>query len=62
MKYDNEVKNIVKQQGIPIIDVLQRFAIHADPVSLFPLELFGHYTPEGYHLITEEVLKVIGDK
>ena len=35
------------------------FAKHDDPLSLFPFRINGHYTPEGYKLISNSVLDFI---
>ncbi len=39
--------------NIPIIDMLPVFASHPDPLRLFQ----GHYSPEGYRLVGETVVK-----
>lgn len=41
--------------GIPVIDILPVFARHPDPITLFQ----GHYTPEGYRLVGEAVVKAL---
>ena len=48
------------ESGIPIIDIQSAvFNSHPDPLSLFPLGLRGHYTAEGYRLVTEAILSNI---
>ena len=49
-----EILEMVGAAGIPVIDVHTRiFARHADPLSLFPFRIYGHYTAEGYALIAD---------
>ena len=31
------------------------FKMHRDPISLFPLRIDGHYTPEAYNLMAEAI-------
>ena len=57
-----EVLNIVKDSGIPIIDVHARFQRESDPMRLFPFGRFGHYNDQGHRVVAEEVLKVIAAK
>tara|TARA_B100002003_G_C13794910_1_gene392805 strand:+ start:174 stop:467 length:294 start_codon:yes stop_codon:yes gene_type:complete len=41
---------------IPIIDIHREvFALHPDPLSLFPFRERGHYTAEGHRLVTEAI-------
>ena len=37
------------------------FDIHPDPISLFPFKMNGHYTVEGYNLISKIIYKRIYD-
>lgn len=50
------VFEVVNGLEIPIIDTQAAFATHDDPLSLFPFRRYGHYTPEGYRLITGTIL------
>ena len=55
----SEVIAVVKELGIPIIDIHQEvFSAHPDPISLFPLRLSGHYNKKG----NQEVARVIIEK
>jgi PAS domain-containing protein len=54
-----EVLDVVKQIGVPIIDVHARFQRESDPMKLFPFGRFGHYNEEGNRLVAEEVLRFI---
>lgn len=52
----NRVLSIVKHLNIPIIDMHEKvFAVHPEPVSLFPFRLQGHYTSEGYRLVAQAI-------
>jgi len=52
----NRVLSIVKHLNIPIIDIHEKvFAVHPDPVSLFPLRIQGHSTSEGYRLVAQAI-------
>lgn len=53
---------VVKDTGIPIIDVHARFQRESNPLSLFPFGRFGHYNEEGNRLVAEEVLRSINHK
>jgi hypothetical protein len=47
----------VKKLNIPVIDIHQKvFDGHSDPLSLFPLRLFGHYTADGYREVAQEII------
>ena len=37
------------------------FGIHPDPLSLFPYRSEGHYNPEGYRLVADEIAKKINN-
>ena len=61
---DDNFRNLlllaVNEAHIPIIDIQSDvFDLHPDPLSLFPFGLRGHYTPEGYRLVTEAILSKI---
>jgi hypothetical protein len=45
--------------NIPIIDIHSVFASRREPLALFPLRRFGHYTEEGHRLVAEEVLRAL---
>ena len=36
---------------VPIVDLVPPLSRHPDPLSLFPLRMTGHYTPDGYRMI-----------
>ena len=61
--YRDEVLSIVKNLNIPIIDIHEEvFVKHPDPLSLFPFRLHGHYTPEGYHLVSQAIYQYLPKK
>ena len=41
--------------GIPVIDVTPAFEAQPDPLSLFPLRIFGHYNKAGSRLVAETI-------
>jgi hypothetical protein len=50
---------VVRDAGLPIIDVHARFQRERDPLKFFPFGRFGHYNEEGNRLVAEEVLRSI---
>lgn len=58
-RHKEEILNIAASLGLKTIDVDQAFKQHADPLSLFPLRIGGHYTPEGYQLVSDEIVKLV---
>ncbi|MEM7534570.1 MAG: hypothetical protein AAF639_20485 [Chloroflexota bacterium] len=62
-EYNREaVLSLVEQNTVPLIDLHPIFSEHQDPLSLFPFRYFGHYTPEGYELVAQEIEKQIAVK
>ena len=56
----SEILNLIKELNIPIINLKKEvFDKHPDKLSLFPFRAPGHYTPEGYKLITEKIIELI---
>jgi hypothetical protein len=51
------VLSIVDSLEIPLIDYYPRLTAHADPLSLFPFRLNGHYTAEGYEGLAELIIE-----
>jgi hypothetical protein len=49
------VLDLVARNKIPLIDILQEFQEHPDPLSLYPHRQVGHFTPEGYELIARRL-------
>ena len=52
----NIVIDIINKLNIPIIDLHEEvFKMHKDPISLYPLRISGHYTPEAYSLMSKAI-------
>jgi hypothetical protein len=64
--YDNtnytSVKNIVTELKSPFIDLHKEvFLKEQNPIKLFPFELGGHYTVDGYKKVAETIYKFTKD-
>jgi lysophospholipase L1-like esterase len=64
--YDNTnynlVKKIVNELKIPFIDIHKEvFEKEQNPLKLFPFELNGHYTVDGYKKVAETIYKFTKD-
>ena len=57
--YKKKIENIIKSTNISYIDMAQEFKKVNDPINLFPLGLYGHYTADGYLLVAKNILKNI---
>ena len=58
----NLVKNIVTELKIPLIDIHKEvFEKEQNPLKLFPFELYGHYTVDGYKKVAETIYKFTKD-
>ena len=56
------VKKIVNELDIPFIDIHSEvFENEQNPLKLFPFELPGHYTVEGYRKVAETVYQFTKD-
>jgi hypothetical protein len=53
------VLKVVSGLGIPIIDLVPAFQAQKDPLSLFTLRVFGHYSELGNQVVGDNVLKVL---
>jgi lysophospholipase L1-like esterase len=51
-----QVLSLVRELGIPLIDLHPAFQAQKDPLDLFPFRLPGHYTEAGHRLVASEVL------
>jgi hypothetical protein len=61
-KKKSEVINLVKAIDIPVIDIHQEvFADHADPLSLFPFRLYGHYNADGYAEVAKAIVTNVNE-
>jgi hypothetical protein len=55
----HRVFSIVKELGIPLIDVHAEFKKHKDPLDLFPFRRMYHYNEKGHHFVSDVVLRHI---
>ena len=56
----DRVLAVVDDLAIPTIDLHPAFEAHADPLSLFPFRIRGHYSSEGFELVTKELRSILG--
>jgi hypothetical protein len=49
------ITTIARDLAIPVIDVTPQFEAQGDPLSLFPLRIFGHYNKAGSRLVAETI-------
>ena len=53
-----KIKSIVNYLEIPFIDIHEEvFEKEENPLKLFPFELHGHYTAEGYRKVAQAIYK-----
>ena len=56
------VIELVKNLNIPVIDIHQAvFSDHADPLSLFPFRMSGHYNTDGYAEVAKAIVKKVNE-
>ena len=63
MNYDNSdyglIRKIITELDIPFIDIhTEVFKKQRNPLKLFPFEVNGHYTAEGYKKIAQTINKL----
>ena len=46
---------MARDLDIPLIDVTPQFEAQRDPLSLFPLRIFGHYNKAGSRVVGEAI-------
>jgi hypothetical protein len=54
-----QVLEMVRERNIPLIDLHPAFAMHRDPLSLFPFRLHYRYNEAGHRLVADQVLRRI---
>ena len=54
-----DVIDTARSLGIPVIDTVDAFLAHGDPLSLFPFRRPGHYNAAGHRIVAEVVLKAL---
>ena len=52
----DEILEEVGELGIPTLDLSRVFAAELDPIGLYTLAGHGHYTSQGYKLVSDEIL------
>jgi hypothetical protein len=55
----SQVLEMVRDRNIPLIDIHPAFAMHRDPLSLFPFRLLYHYNAAGHRVVADQVLRRI---
>jgi hypothetical protein len=55
----DQVVELVRGVGFPVIDVHQAFVERGDPLGFFPFRRFGHYTVEGHAVVADAVLEAV---
>ena len=55
----SQVLEMVRDKNIPLIDLHPAFAMHRDPLSLFPFRLHYRYNEAGHRVVADEVLRRI---
>jgi hypothetical protein len=53
------VIELVRELGLPLIDLHPVFRTHRDPLSLFPFRGFGHYNEAGNLVVANTILRFI---
>ncbi len=51
------ILELVRSLHLPLVDIHQAFQSHGDPLTLFPFRQPAHYTPEGYRVVAEEIVR-----
>jgi hypothetical protein len=58
--YYQDVKAVVRELGIPIVDLVPLFETDPEPMSHFPYGLHGHYSEKGNAVVADTVLAMLG--
>ena len=53
----DRVLDIARRFDLYVVDLHSVFAVHPDPLSLFPFRRYAHYNEAGHRLVAEEVLR-----
>ena len=54
-----EIKTIVDEPNISLNDIRKNFSQNSKSLNLFPFNNSGHYTIEGYNIISNEINKYV---
>lgn len=46
---------LVRELNIPVIDFEKKLLSTGDPLGFFPFRIAGHYTPQGYSLLAQQI-------
>ena len=55
----NQVLDIVRTQGIDVIDANPVLQASGNPQQYFPFGIEGHYTEEGYQLVADAIIEFL---
>jgi hypothetical protein len=55
----SQVLEMVRDRNIPLIDLHPAFAMHTDPLSLFPFRLHSRYNEAGHRVVADHVFRRI---
>lgn len=58
-KVKQEVLSIITSLSINVVDIDAAFRTYEDPLAFFPFRLWGHYTAEGYEVVTNEIVNYV---
>jgi hypothetical protein len=53
----SDVTDTARSLGIPVIDTVDAFLAHGDPLSVFPFRRPGHYNVAGHRIVADAVLE-----
>ena len=54
-----KILSVVRDAGIPVIDITDIFATHQDAPSLFAYRTGGHYNADGYRLVAQTIFDTV---
>ena len=49
--------DVLRKLNIPVIDFHESMATHADPLSLYPFRVNGHFNADGYALLAKQIAR-----
>tara|TARA_A100001037_G_scaffold303121_1_gene336322 strand:+ start:1384 stop:2643 length:1260 start_codon:yes stop_codon:yes gene_type:complete len=61
LHYRKQVLDTAYSLNLPCIDIHNRFKQLKDPTEMFPFQLTGHYTIEGYQIVSETIMNFLSD-
>ncbi len=54
-----QVLATAREAGLPVIDALEAFARHGDPLDLFPFRIEGHYNAKGHEAAGKHIVEAL---